>query len=521
VIWVGTDDGKVHVTQDGGKNWTEVTAKIAGMPKGSWVPQIQASTYNAGEAFVVVNNYRLFDYKPYLFRTKDYGATWESLVTPAQVGDNNYSLAVVQDPVEPKLIFLGMENGLFVSVDEGKNWTKWTAEFPAGVPVMDLVIHPREYDLVMGTFGRAIYVLDDIRPLRELAKSGSGILNNTLKIFSPPDAYLASRQQPAGARFDADATFNGRNRPFGALISYVVNKPADKKEEPKSTDKADAKGSKKSSDEKKPESTAKKPPAVKYDSVKLEVFNASGELINTIRQKAPEENGIARMSWMLNEKSERNPSREKPREDGGGRGGFGGFGGLSVLPGTYKLRLSFGDRKDSTSVTIKTDPRIQTPPSVLEERYTMIKDLQKLTAVTTKATDRLRESLEIVDEFEKKIKEAKRSDLKEAGDKTKVMKDSINALFDFILGKVDKRQGIIRSPDPTPVSYIQTAQGYIGRSQDSVSETDRRVFKHADDKIAEVVNRVNAFYANEWPKYKTAMEAVNIAVFKEYEPLKK
>jgi hypothetical protein len=151
----------------------------------------------------------------------------------------------------------------------------------------------------------------------------------------------------------------------------------------------------------------------------------------------------------------------------------------------------------------------------------MIKDLQKLTEVTTKATDRLRESLEIVDEFEKKIKEAKRSDLKEAGDKTKAMKDSINALFDFILGKVDKRQGIIRSPDPTPVSYIQTAQGYIGRSQDSVSETDRRVFKHADDKIAEVVNRVNAFYANEWPKYKTAMEAVNIAVFKEYEPLKK
>src|SRR5690606_4741379 len=90
VIWVGTDDGQVQVTQDGGKTWSNTTAKIAGMPKNSWVAQIQASTYNAGEAFVVVNNYRMFDYKPYLFRTKDFGATWESMVTAAQVGENNF-----------------------------------------------------------------------------------------------------------------------------------------------------------------------------------------------------------------------------------------------------------------------------------------------------------------------------------------------------------------------------------------------------------------------------------------------
>ncbi|MFM8744242.1 MAG: WD40/YVTN/BNR-like repeat-containing protein [Cytophagales bacterium] len=120
VIWVGTDDGQVQLTRDGGKTWTNLTPKIMGMPKGAWIPQLQASTYHAGEVFVVVNNYRQFDYKPYLFRSKDFGQTWESLLSTAQVGDANYTLAVAQDLVEPKLIFVGTENGFWVSLDEGK-----------------------------------------------------------------------------------------------------------------------------------------------------------------------------------------------------------------------------------------------------------------------------------------------------------------------------------------------------------------------------------------------------------------
>ncbi len=517
VIWIGTDDGNVQLTQDGGKTWTNVSAKITGLPKGAWVPQIQASRHNAGEAFVVVNNYRVFDYKPYLFRTKDYGVTWESMISGAQVGDNNYMLSVVQDPLEPKLLFLGAENGLFVSIDEGKNWTKWTVDFPAGVPVMDMVIHPREHDLVLATFGRAIYVLDDIRPLRELAKSGAATLNNSVKLFSTPDAYLASRQQPSGPRFDADAVFNGQNRPAGALISYAVNKPEEKKAETPVATTA-KKGQKKSEPvvvDKKESADSK----VKYDSVKLEIFNAGGTLVNTIKQKAPDENGLHRMTWALNEKSERNPSRERARE-GEGRGGFGGFGGTSVLPGSYKLRLTFGNLKDSTTINVKADPRMDVSQSVMEQRYAMLKDLQKLTAAATKATDRLRESLEIAEEFEKKIKETKRTDLKDASDKTKAMKDSVNALFDFILGKVDKRQGIVRSPDPTPVSYIQTARGYIARSNDPVSETDRRVYKQAEDRINDVVKRVNNFYSTTWPAYRAMMEKVNLSPFKDYEPIK-
>lgn len=516
VIWVGTDDGQVQVTQDGGKTWTNTTPKIIGMPKNSWVAQIQASTYTAGEAFVVVNNYRLFDYKPYLFRTRDFGTTWESLVSTGQVGENNFTLSVVQDPIEPGLLFLGTENGLFVSIDGAKNWTKWTNGYPAGVPTIDMVIHPREHDLVIGTFGRALYVLDDIRPLREMAKS-STLISKTAHLFTPPDAYLAASQQPTGPRFDANAVFNGENRSMGAMITYVVNKPVAAVEAKPATD---AKAKKGKEEVKPTEPTAAKS-TVKYDSVKLEVYNAKGELINTLRQKAPEENGVHRMSWMLNERGPRQPSREAPRGGGGqGGGGFGGGGGTSVLPGTYKLRLLYGDQKDSASILVKADPRIKVAASIYEERYAMIKELQKLRTTAATATDRLRESKEIVEEYEKKMKEAKRKDLKEAMDKTKAMKDSIDVLFDFILGKVDKRQGIVRSPDPTPVSYIQTAQGYIGRSQDPISETDKRVYQHAVDKMDGVTKRVNTFYDVQWKAYREMMEKVSLSPFKDYQPIK-
>ncbi|MCI0751165.1 MAG: hypothetical protein L0Y35_04950, partial [Flammeovirgaceae bacterium] len=513
IIWVGTDDGNVQVTRDGGKTWTNTTPKIAGAPKNAWVPQIKASSYNEGEAFVVINNYRQFDFKPYLFRTKDFGATWESLVTPAQVGENNHTLAIAQDPVEPKLLFLGTENGLWVSINEGKNWTRWTNDFPAGVPTMDLVIHPREHDLVIGTFGRAIYVLDDIRPLRELVKNGSQILGKPIHLFAPPDAYSVEVQQPEGPRFDADAIYNGQNRSLGALISYVINKPEEKKEE-KSVDtsvklKKDTKTEPPKTDIKKEET-----PKIKYDSITFQVFNAKNELIRTIKQKAPDDNGLNRMSWSLNQKGVRGPSRDKPRP------GAPEPVGLTVLPGTYKLKLTFGDKKDSTMITVKDDPRFTTPVSILEARFALLKDLENLTELASKATDRLRESLELVNELEKKLKETKKEEFKDAKDKTKALKDSINALFDAFLGKKDERQGLLYDYI-TPVSRISSAEQYIGSMRGPLNETDQRVKKQAEEKVMEVITKVNGFYETNWKEYRTLMEKVSLPLFKDYETLKK
>jgi len=516
VVWVGTDDGNIQVTRDGGKTWTNTSSKISGLPKNAWVPQIQASAYKAGEAYVIVNNYRQFDYKPYLFRTSDFGATWESVVTLAQVGENNYTLSVVQDPVEPTLIFLGTENGLWVSLDEGKNWTRWTNGYPAGVPTIDMVIHPREHDLVIGTFGRALYVLDDIRPLRDMAKNGTGTLTKTIHLFTPPDAYQVTNQQPSGPRFDADAVFNGENRQGGAMLSYVLNKPGENKEPAKDAKPLDTKSVKKTettppakTDEKKDDK-----PNVQYDSVTLEVFNSKNERIRTIKQKAPEENGLNRMSWGMTEKGVSRPSREKPRADGNEPSG------LSVLPGSYKVRLSFGDKKDSAMVNVKSDPRFNVPTAVLESRHAMLKDLEKLQSILSESTDRLRESLELAAEFETRMKNSKRTDIKDQQDKTKAMKDSINALFDFILDKDDKRQGLTRDSEG-PMVDIQTAQGYVEDNLNPISETDRRVYKRAENSVNSVMSKVNTFYATTWKDYRAMMEKVNLPLFKDYQPLKK
>lgn len=525
VLWVGTDDGIVQLSRDGGKTWNNVTPKTVGYPKGAWIAQVKPSTFKGGEAMVVVNNYRQFDYKPYLFRTRDYGQTWESMVTPQQVGENNYVLSVAQDVVESKLIFLGTENGVWITLDDGKNWTRWTAGVPAGVPAMDMVIHPREHDLVIGTFGRAIYVLDDIRPLREMAKEGTVALTKTLHLFEPPDAIVKQIQDPAGTLFPGNGMFIGQNRPFGALISYVVNKPAEEKKEEgntKSDKKPDDKGVKKVDSKKeeapqdakageKKDDTKK----TKFDSVTLEIFNVNNEKIRTIKQKAPEENGLNRFTWSLTEKGMRGASRERPKA------GTAEPSGTTVLPGAYKLRMTYGNQKDSAMIHVLYDPRYTLAAGVLESRYKMIKDLEKLTALTAEATTRLRESLDVADEMEKKMKDSKQDQYKEALEKTKVVKDSINALFDYILGKEDKRQGIVRQRDPTPVSYIGAAQFYISSSLDPVSATDQRVFKFAEDKVTEVVDKVNKFYEKQWPEYRVAMEKIVISPFKDYQPLKK
>ncbi|MGB5238678.1 MAG: hypothetical protein WBN59_13685, partial [Flavobacteriaceae bacterium] len=167
MLWAGTDDGRVHITSNGGQNWTEVSGNIKGMPLGSWIAQIRASDKNKGEALLIANDYRRFNYIPYAFRTRDYGKTWTRIVDEKDV--KGYTLSIVEDPISEKLLFLGTDDGLYFSLDGAKRWQKWNEGFPT-VSTKDLVIHPREEDLVIGTFGRAAWVLDDIRPLRAIAE---------------------------------------------------------------------------------------------------------------------------------------------------------------------------------------------------------------------------------------------------------------------------------------------------------------------------------------------------------------
>lgn len=491
VIWVGTDDGNVQVTDDGGRSWRNVISNIKGVPKGSWAAQICASTYEAGGAFVVINNYRRNDWTPYVYQTKDFGGTWKRLVDEGEIF--GYALSIAQDPLEPRLLFLGMEFGLYLSIDGGENWSKWSNGYPT-VSTMDLMIHPRDYDLVIGTFGRAAYILDDIRPLRELAKKGPAMLNAPLHLFDAPEAVLAVYKQPSGSHFAAEAEFSGENRPYGALLTYSL------------TFDTTAVSAPKDEEENSEEIAAKKPANI--DSVTFEIFNAKNEIVRTF--KAAGKNGINRSAWDLSAKGVRYPERPKP-----GKNAPEPSGSL-VLPGTYKIRAAFRDHRDSANVSVKFDPRIQISAEELQRGKTLIARLNRNVELATEAADRLREAQKSVELISGQLKEREDDAAKSLQQKNKAVKDSLKTLLGTIFeGEV---QGIRRDPSLVN-SKLEQASGYLQWSWEISAEAELAL-KQAEESVQKLVGEVNKFFETDWQEYRRAVQAANISFFKNYEPLK-
>lgn len=494
MLWVGTDDGRIHYTKDGGQTWNDVS-KIKSLPEGSWIAQIKASNKNKGEALLIANDYRRFNYTPYAYKTKNYGKTWERIVDERDV--QSYTLAIVEDIEEPNLMFLGTDDGLYVSMNAGEKWTKWTEGFPT-TSVKDLVIHPREHDLVIGTFGRAAWVLDDIRPLREMAGNTS-VLNSNIKLFNPPTAYQAAYQQPTGSRFGADALYQGENKKRGAHFSYLFNK----KEALKSDIKADAKKEKKTISDKKVESENK----VKWDSLTLKLYD-NNRLIRTLKTKAPKENGIHKWTWFMDESGVSRPSRsirKQKREPGG----------VAVKPGNYKAILHYGDQSSETIVTIMSDPRLDVSQNNIDEVYAAAKRLEKMQETSANAVKQLVESKTIADTYKKKLskldKEAYTDQIKASKDIVKF----IDSLIDKYVGKVDKRQGITRNPEVTPIQRIQNAARYVYGSQNGLTATETMLIKHAKDALEKLLEETNNFFDKDWATYKTSMKDINPDPFKE------
>jgi hypothetical protein len=206
VIWVGTDDGNVQVTRNGGAEWTNVVGRIRGIPDNTWVPHIEPSKFEAGTAFVVFEDHRRGNWTTYVYRTNDYGRNWRSIATEEIDG---FVHVIEQDPVVAGLLYLGTEFGMYVSLNGGQSWFKWTEGLPT-TPVRALIVHPRDHDLVIGTHGRGAYVLDDVRPLRALAQGATA--GSQVHLFDPPPAIQYRRADAVGYRSTGHAMFSGTNR---------------------------------------------------------------------------------------------------------------------------------------------------------------------------------------------------------------------------------------------------------------------------------------------------------------------
>ncbi|HEX8410355.1 MAG TPA: glycosyl hydrolase [Thermoanaerobaculia bacterium] len=218
LLYVGTDDGLIQVSEDGGANWRKIE-KIAGVPEMTYVSHLQASTHDPNTVYAAFDNHKTGDFKPYIYKSTDRGRTWSAMQNDLPARGTTY--VVVEDHVDPKLLFAGTEYGLFFSQNGGGSWIQLKGNFPT-IAVRDLWVQKRRDDLVVGTFGRGIYILDDYRPLRTMSREAAG---REATLFPTRDAELYVERTPLGLPgkgFQGDSYFVAPNPPFGAVFTYYL-----------------------------------------------------------------------------------------------------------------------------------------------------------------------------------------------------------------------------------------------------------------------------------------------------------
>ena len=481
VIYVGTDDGNVQVTQDGGKTWKNVVAKLSGLPKASWIPQIQASKYSAGEFWVIANNYRNNDFAAYAYHSSDFGKTFTRIADDTKVW--GYTLSIKQDTEEPNLVFLGTEYGLYVSFDKAKNWNKWEHGYPKAVSTYDMTIQEREADLVIGTFGRAIYVLDDIRPLRSFAKNGGKAPVGKVAAFPAPDAYQAVIQRAHGERFMASGKYAGENRETGGRLSYFINDTREK-----------------------------------LDSVTVKISNASGEQIRTL--KALPEKGVNRIIWNLDRKS---TAEMTGGFGGGGQGGGGGRragffepSGGPALPGTYKVVFEYGGETSETLIKVNSDPRIEPKLTDLQAKDAFMKKVESLSTEVSAATKQLDEAQKTIDKVNALTKDITTPEAKALAEAAKEIKKKLDTTREAFNGPKIEGQGIVRSLFPTTLTRQFAPRSYASSSFAAPGPTEERLYTQAKESADEAIAKVNEFINGDWKAFEEKVKITPIDLFEKF-----
>lgn len=351
VIWVGSDDGRLHVTRDGGAHWTDVTANVPGVPAGTWVSSVNAGAHGAATAFATFDGHRTGDMGVYVYRTDDHGASWKSL---AGDGVEGYAWVIKQDPVNADLLYLGTELGLYLSLDGGGKWARFTENLPR-VAVHDLVVHPSEHDVILATHGRGIYVIDDVTPLRAL----------TAEVLEQDVTLLPSR--PSVMMITSPLTnfspgeFVGETVSEAAAIDYYLKKRH------------------------------------LLGELRIEVYDQQGELITSL--PTGKRRGLNRVYW---------PMRLPPPKLPPATNLVFVFQGPRVLEGTYQVKLVKKDPKGETElageVRLVPDPR--SPHSAEDRRiaqetaleiYDRLEDLTYTVDVLIALRDQARERAKALD----------------------------------------------------------------------------------------------------------------------------
>jgi photosystem II stability/assembly factor-like uncharacterized protein len=305
VIWVGTDDGNVQLTRDGGKSWENIASKVTAACKDPWISWVEASRYSESGAYATVDCHMSGDMKPHIFKTADFGQSWTALPAEAS-GMRGYAHVIKEDTVDADLLFAGTEFGLWISVDGGLHWAQYKGSHFPNVAVRDLVVHPHASDLVLATHGRGIWIIDDISPWRALTPQLMTQDAGFLPVRTAPQWMEAYAGWPEG-----DNSFNGQARPPDAQIPYYQRTRHI------------------------------------FGDLKMEIFDSNGKLVDTVATS--KHRGVNRATWSMHLKP--------PNVPPAATAVFGAAIGPRVLPGTYTVKLTKGDQVYTSELTVALDPR--------------------------------------------------------------------------------------------------------------------------------------------------------------------
>ena len=345
VIWAGTNDGLVQLTRDGGKTWTNLTKNIPNLPPWGTISNVEASRYDAGTAYITVDFHQVNNRDPFVYKTGDFGASWKLITNGIPHSMLSYAHCVREDPVKRGLLYLGTENGVYTSFDDGENWQPLQMNLPHA-PVYWLAVQEHFADLVIATYGRGFWILDDITPLREMTPQ---VLGADAHLFPPRPTYrFRAITSEAGSPEDPTV---GQNAPYGAPLNYYLKSAAS-------------------------------------GDVTITISDARGQVVRTLT--APRTAGLHRIYWDLRDTPSKGVTlRTSPlyapdirvgpdgiRETTG----FGAGGGrMTILqpPGTYTVKLSVGGREYTQQLTVRKDPHSAGTEADIEVQHRMLLDIRR------------------------------------------------------------------------------------------------------------------------------------------------
>lgn len=496
VIWVGTDDGNVQITQDGGKTWKNVVDRAPDLPKNTWCPHIEPSKFEAGTAYVVFDDHRRGNFRTYVYKVEGFGNSWLSLTkndpTAGTEHQWGYAHVIEQDPVKKDLLYLGTEYGLWFSLNDGKNWQKWTHGIPT-VGVYALTVHPRDNDLVIGTHGRAAYILDDIRPLRSVTKE---VLEKPLHMFEIPATYQHTVKAMDGYHFPGDAMFRGETKSYGALITYTVNKsklPAAGGQEKKEAAEDEEK--------KEPSDTVK---------IKVEISDASGAVIRKM-DVSTTKNGINRFTWNLRRDGFRTPriGGDIPEE----------FRpqGPEVLPGKYTVKLKIGKEEASQQVEVLFDPRVSFTAEARRQKLELVMKVGQRIEVITEAVDRIQKTQRSIDVVLTQIRDRRDDAAKELRKLGLDLKKTLGTVSDLFVSP-QGRQGLFRDDDNAnaKLSYVLRS---LNSTYDAPTGAQLTYLKQAEAVLESALKEFNRVFTRDVAVFKQKVQAANVSIVPEAEAL--